>query len=85
MKLLRKGDKCKLEATNYRPISLLSVFYKIAFGAITRRLERVIDKVIGRNQKAYSSKKKHYQCTPECDQHDPFNKIGKKISTDSRY
>merc|ERR1712240_672655 len=57
MKLLRKGDKCKLEATNYRPISLLSVFYKIASGAITRRLESVIDKVIGRNQKAYSSKK----------------------------
>ena len=57
MKLLRKGDKCKLEATNYRPISLLSVFYKIASGAITRRLEKVIDKVIGRNQKAYSSKK----------------------------
>ena len=57
MKLLRKGDKCKLEATNYRPISLLSVFYKIASGVITRRLESVIDKVIGRNQKAYSSKK----------------------------
>ena len=30
MKLLRKGEKCKMEATNYRPISLLSVFYKIA-------------------------------------------------------
>ena len=57
MKLLRKGDKCKLEATNYRPISLLSVFYKIASGAITRRLEKVIDKVVGKNQKAYSSKK----------------------------
>ena len=57
MKLLRKGDKCKFEATNYRPISLLSVFYKIASGAITRRLEKVIDKVVGRNQKAYSSKK----------------------------
>ena len=27
MKLLRKGDKSKLEATNYRPISLLSVFF----------------------------------------------------------
>ena len=31
--------------------------YKIASCAITRRLEKVIDKVIGRNQKAYSSKK----------------------------
>ena len=57
MKLLRKGEKSKLEATNYRPISLLSVFYKIASGAITRRLETVIEKVIGRQQKAYSRKK----------------------------
>ena len=30
MKLLRKGEKSKLEASNYRPISLLSVFYKLA-------------------------------------------------------
>ena len=44
MKLLRKGDKNKLEATNYCPISLLSVFYKIVLGDITWRL----DKVIGR-------------------------------------
>merc|ERR1711867_267467 len=57
MKLLRKGEKRKMEATNYRPISLLSVFYKIASGAITRRLETVIEKVIGRQQKAYSRKK----------------------------
>ena len=57
MKLLRKGDKSKLEATNYRPISLLSVFYKIASGVITRRLDKVINKVIGRQQKAYSKVK----------------------------
>ena len=57
MKLLRKGDKCRLEATNYRPISLLSVFYKIASGVITRRLDKVINKVIGRQQKAYSKVK----------------------------
>ena len=57
MKLLRKGEKCRLEATNYRPISLLSVFYKIASGVITRRLDKVINKVIGRQQKAYSKVK----------------------------
>ena len=28
MKLLRKGEKCPLEPGNYRPISLLSDFYK---------------------------------------------------------
>lgn len=54
MKLLRKGDKDPLEAGNYRPISLLSAFYKIASGVITRRLEKVMEKVIGRQQKAYS-------------------------------
>ena len=48
MKLLRKGDKNKLEATNYCPISLLSVFYKIVLGDITWRLDKVINKVIGR-------------------------------------
>ena len=57
MKLLRKGEKSKLEASNYRPISLLSVFYKLASGVITRRLESVIEKVLGRQQKAYSRKK----------------------------
>ena len=39
MKILRKGEKYPLEAGNYRPISLLSVFYKMASGAITRRLQ----------------------------------------------
>ena len=29
MKILRKGEKCPLEPGNYRPISLLGVFYKI--------------------------------------------------------
>ena len=54
MKLLRKGDKDPMEAGNYRPISLLSAFYKIASGVITRRLEKVMEKVVGRQQKAYS-------------------------------
>ena len=40
----KEGGKCRLEATNYRPISLLSVFYKMATasGVITRRLENVM-------------------------------------------
>ena len=46
MKLLRKGEKCPLETGNYRPISLLSVFYKIGSGCITRRLEKVMPKLI---------------------------------------
>ena len=54
MKILRKGEKCPLETGNYRPISLLSVFYKIGSGCITRRLEKVMPKLIGVQQKAYS-------------------------------
>ena len=57
MKILRKGEKDPLEAGNYRPISLLSVFYKMASGAITRRLQTVIENVIGIQQKAYSQKR----------------------------
>jgi hypothetical protein len=53
-KILRKGEKCPLEAGNYRPISLLNVFYKISSGCITRRLETVMPKIIGAQQKANS-------------------------------
>ena len=57
MRLLRKGEKCRLEATNYRPISLLSVFYKMASGVIKQRLETVMEGLIGRQQNAYSSER----------------------------
>ena len=54
MKILRKREKCSLEPDNYRPISHLSVFYKIGSGCITRRLETVMPKITGAQQKAYS-------------------------------
>ena len=43
-----------MEAGNYRPISLLSVFYKMSSGVMARRLQTVIEDVIGVQQKAYS-------------------------------
>ena len=46
-----------LEPGNSRPISLISVFYKIGSGVMTRRLEKVMPKIIGVQQKAYSSKR----------------------------
>ena len=46
MKILKKGEKDPLDAENYRPISLLSVFYKMASGAITGRLKLVTEYVI---------------------------------------
>ena len=53
IKLLRKGDKNPLEIGNYRPISLLSIFYKLASCCITRRIKPAVESLIGMQQKAY--------------------------------
>ena len=53
IKILRKGDKDPLEATSYRPISLLSIFYKLASCVITRHIKPVVEQVVGKEQKAY--------------------------------
>merc|ERR1712236_34612 len=53
IKILRKGDKDPMEASNYRPISLLSIFYKLASCVITRRIKPVVEQVIGKEQKAF--------------------------------
>ena len=52
-KLLRKGDKNPLLAESYRPISLLSIFYKLASCCITMRIKPVVELLIGKQQKAY--------------------------------
>ena len=53
VKLLRKGTKDPTLAGNYRPISLLSIFYKLASCAITQRIKPAVESIIGRQQKAY--------------------------------
>ena len=53
IRLLRKGDKSPLLPGNYRPISLLSIFYKLASACITRRIKPVLARLIGSEQKAY--------------------------------
>ena len=55
IRLLRKGDKSPLLPGNYRPISLLSIFYKLASACITRRIKPVLARLIGAEQKAYLS------------------------------
>ena len=40
-------------AGNYRPISLLSIHYKLASCAITQRIKPAVNIVVGRQQKAY--------------------------------
>ena len=53
IRLLRKGVKDPTIAGNYRPISLLSVHYKLASCAITQRIKPAVNFVVGRQQKAY--------------------------------
>ena len=48
IKLLRKGDKNPLLAGSYRPISLLSIFYKLASCCITKRIKPVVELLIGK-------------------------------------
>ena len=55
IRLLRKGDKNPLLPGNYRPISLLSIFYKLASATITRRIKPVLARLVGVEQKAYLS------------------------------
>ena len=52
-RLLKKGLKDPTIAGNYRPISLLSVHYKLASCAITQCIKPAVNRVVGRQQKAY--------------------------------
>ena len=53
VKLLRKGQKDPTLTTNYRPISLLSIHYKLASCAIPQRNTPHMAALIGSQQKAY--------------------------------
>merc|ERR1711895_105069 len=53
IRLLRTGGKSPLLPGNYRPISLLSIFYKLASACITKRIKPVLARLIGKEQKAY--------------------------------
>jgi hypothetical protein len=48
----KKGDSSKLK--NWRPISLLSNFYKILSRAINNRLKTVVNRVLSRAQKGFT-------------------------------
>merc|ERR1711905_53946 len=60
-KLLRKGDKNPLLAESYRPISLLSIFYKLASCCITMRIKPVVELLIGKQQFLYPQSCQHDQ------------------------
>ena len=46
------------DISNWRPISLFSVVYKLFSGALTKRLEPFIDSIASKNQKGYSRTKR---------------------------
>ena len=50
---LPKGDKPRMFLKNWRPISLLSVVYKIASSAIANRLKSVLDQIISKFQTGF--------------------------------
>ena len=52
---LPKGDKPRQFLKNWRPISLLSVVYKIASTALSARLRTVLDKIISKTQSGFVS------------------------------
>ena len=62
VKLLRKGLKDPTLTGNYRPISLLSVYCKLASCAITQRIKPSVDSIIGKQQKAYINKNNMGSC-----------------------
>ena len=53
VKMLRKGEKDPMLSGNYRPISLLSIFYKLASCCITQRIKPAVEHIVGQQQKAY--------------------------------
>jgi hypothetical protein len=58
--LPKKGDMSQIK--NWRPISLLSYFYKINLKAMNIRLAKVIDKLTYLNQKACNKKDTYRRC-----------------------
>ena len=52
---LPKGDKPRQFLKNWRPISLLSVIYKIASSALSTRLRKVLGKIISKTQSGFLS------------------------------
>ena len=51
--LIPKGDKDKNLLKNWRPLTLLSTYYKLISGCIAERLKPALNRIIGPEQKGY--------------------------------
>ena len=60
---LPKGNKPREFIKNWRPITLLSVLYKIASAAIANRLKSVLNKLISNNQTGFLKGRNISDCT----------------------
>ena len=52
---LPKGEKPRQVLKNWRPVSLLSVVYKIASSALARRLSAILHKIISNTQLGFKA------------------------------
>ena len=60
---LPKGQKPREFIKNWRPITLLSVVYKIASAAIANRLKPILEKIIPNNQTGFLKGRNISDCT----------------------
>jgi hypothetical protein len=60
----KKGDITKIG--NWRPISLLSNFYKIISRAINVRLQQIVDRVLSRSQKGFTKSRQIQEVIINC-------------------
>ncbi len=60
----KKGDLTKIG--NWRPISLLSNFYKIVSRAINTRIQKIVDRVLSRAQKGFTKSRQIHEVIINC-------------------
>ena len=58
-----KGNKDRSQIKNWRPISLLTVPYKLASSSIARRLKSILDNIISKTQSGFISGRSISDCT----------------------
>jgi Reverse transcriptase (RNA-dependent DNA polymerase) len=69
----KKGDTSKLK--NWRPISLLSNFYKLLSRAINNRLKKVVNRVLSRAQKGFNKSRQIHEVIINLDETINFCKL----------
>ena len=61
--LIPEGDKDQRYISNWRPLTLLDTLYKLIFSTLAARLKPTLDKILGKEQKAYVPGRYIPECT----------------------